>query len=206
MSKVIPLKPRPEPARAAPLAERSDDELMLLARAESKAALATLAERHVGRLTSFCAKQLGEVAAAEDVVQETWIRVWAHRKEYRPQGKFLVLLYTTARNLCRNHARGARRRERWLPSLAAPADLDGVVDERPDHVEALIARELQGDVHRALGELPEPMREALLLRFGEGLAYEDVAAIVGASESTVRSRVFHGLKRLSAHLTDWRQS
>jgi RNA polymerase sigma-70 factor, ECF subfamily len=70
----------------------------------------------------------------------------------------------------------------------------------------VLARELEGDVHRALGELPEPMREALLLRFSESLAYEDIAAIVGASTSTVRSRVFHGLKRLQGHLTEWRRT
>ncbi len=136
--------------------------------------------------------------------QETWIRLWASRASYRPEGKLFVLLYTTARNLCRNRARGTRRRERWLPTASTPVEIERVADERPDHVRVLIEIERQRDVNQALGELPEPMREALLLRFGEGLAYEDIAAIVGASESTVRSRVFHGLKRLSGQLTDWR--
>lgn len=206
MPKVISLETRRGAARDAPLAERSDDELMLLVRAGMHAALAALATRHTGRLSRFCAKQLGDAGAAEDVTQETWIRLWASRTSYRPEGKLLVLLYTTARNLCRNQARGVQRREHWLPSTSSPVELERVLDERPDHVGALIAIECQRAVNQALGELPEPMREALLLRFGEGLAYEDIAAIVGASESTVRSRVFHGLKRLSGHLTDWRES
>src|SRR5690349_19488285 len=111
MSEVIPLEPRRGAARGASIDERSDDELMLLVRAGVKAALAALAARHVARLTSFCAKLLGDLPAAEDVVQETWIRLWAHRESYRPEGKFVVLLYTMARNLCRNQARASRRRE-----------------------------------------------------------------------------------------------
>lgn len=199
MIKLVPPELRPE--RPASLAERSDDELVLLARAGAKPALAALVERHIGRLTSFCAKLLGDLSAAEDVVQETWIRLWALREAYRPEGKFVVLLFTTARNLCRNHARGARRRERWLPSAGSDVALDHITDGASDHLGALIERERQRGVHQALSELPEPMREAVLLRFDEALAYEDIAAIVGASESTVRSRVFHGVKRLRAHLT-----
>jgi RNA polymerase sigma-70 factor, ECF subfamily len=195
MSQVIPLRPAQEP-RDVTLASRPDDELMLLARSGLHSALAALVERYARRLANYCAKLLGSAALAGEVCQETWLRVWAHRASYRPEGKFVVLLYTTARNLCRNHARAARRREHWLPATLADDALDRAADDRPGHLDALVARERQRDVLSALGTLPAPMREALLLRFQEELSYEDISAIVGASESTVRSRVHHGLRQL----------
>jgi len=195
MSKVLPLHPV-TPARGQPLASRSDDELMLLARTGVAAALATLVERYTSRLTNYCAKLLGSAALAGEVCQETWLRVWKLRAAYRAEGKFVVLLYTTAHNLCRNHARDTRRREHWMPVAPADDAVERVADERPDHLDALVAREQQRELHRRLGALSEPMREALVLRFQEELSYEDMAAILGASESTIRSRVHHGLKQL----------
>jgi RNA polymerase sigma-70 factor (ECF subfamily) len=199
MSQVIPLRPAVAPS-GEPLASRPDDELMLLVRTGLAAALAALVERYTGRLTNYCAKLLGSVPIAGEVCQETWLRVWKHRASYRPEGKFAVFLYTTAHNLCKNHARDARRREHWLREARAGDALDRVADERPDHLDALLAREKQRDVHRALGTLPAPMREALLLRFQEDLSYEDMAAILDAPESTIRSRVHYGLKHLRYHL------
>jgi RNA polymerase sigma-70 factor (ECF subfamily) len=199
MLNVIPLVPRDSPRRAT-LAERPDDELMLLVRAGRTEALAALVERYEARLTSFCGKLVGSAPLADEISQETWLRIWRHREAYRAEGKFVVLLYTTARNVYRNHARAARRREHWLPTAAESEPIEAVAEDREDHLDVLVERERQRGVHRALLGLPEPMREALLLRFQEELAYEDIAAIVGAPESTIRSRVHHGIKQLRQRL------
>jgi RNA polymerase sigma-70 factor (ECF subfamily) len=191
--KVVPLTP----ARAgSPPAARTDEELMLLVRAGSRDAMAALASRYVGPLTSFCAKYTGDDGAAEDIVQETLLRLWVHRAEWQPRGRVAAMLYTVARNLCRNRSRDTRRRGRWLPE-ATRVEVERLQVTTPD-AEAVLARERQRDVLRALGELPDAMREALLLRFEGELPYDAIAAIVGANESTVRSRVHHGLLRMRA--------
>jgi RNA polymerase sigma-70 factor (ECF subfamily) len=171
------------------LADRDDEELMLLVRADSTDAMAALVARYHARLTSFCAKYTRDFAASEELVQETFLRLWRARASYRSEGKLAVLLYTTARNLCRNHARSAQRRARPLEIAAPPA---------ADPVDALLARERWRDVEAALGELPDKLREAVVLRFEHQLAYDQIAEVVGSNESTVRSRVHHGLAQLRA--------
>jgi RNA polymerase sigma-70 factor (ECF subfamily) len=149
-------------------------------------------------LTSFCTKVTGDAGAGEDIVQEVFLRVWKHRAEWQPRGTVAALLYTSARNLCLNRTRDARRRGRWLvPSVGAAIDIEraGVTSQE---VDPILDRERRQDALRALGELPEAMREAVLLRFDAELSYETIAIILGANESTVRSRVHHGLLKLRA--------
>jgi RNA polymerase sigma-70 factor (ECF subfamily) len=190
--------PAPTPAR---LVDLSDEDVMLLVRGGSREAMAALAARYIGRLTSFCAKRTGDAAAGEDVVQEVLLNVWRRRAEWQPRGRVKALLYTAAHNLCKNRLRGARRLGHWLSP--APLDPDAHADAHDPgaqggDLEAMLARERVRDVLRAMGELPEPMREALLLRFDAEMSYEEIAAIVGAPESTVRSRVHHALLRMRA--------
>jgi RNA polymerase sigma-70 factor (ECF subfamily) len=200
LAKLVPLKSVRPAAASPPLAELSDEDLMRLVRAGSREAMTTLAERYVRPLTGFCAKRTGDAGAAEDIVQEVLLRLWRRRAEWQPRGRFKALLYTAALNLCRNRARNVRRRGLWMS--ATP--LDDAPDRAapPSDVEALLLRERIRDARRALAELPEAMREALLLRFDAEMAYEEIAAIVGAPESTVRSRVHHALLRMRASVRE----
>lgn len=191
---VIPLSPIPRPPRP------DDDDLMREVAAGSREAMRVLAERYAAPLTSFCAKAIGDRAVAEEIVQETFVRVWHHRAYYRASGKFNVYLLTAARNLCRNHARSASRFGRWFGKRIDEAELSSVRGD-DDPVEELLELERAEHVKTALAALALPMREAILLRFDQGLAYEEIAEIVGAPESTVRSRVHHGLKELRRVLT-----
>jgi RNA polymerase sigma-70 factor (ECF subfamily) len=197
---MVRLKVVSQPARGAltGLAEQGDDDLMLLVRAGSREAMATLAARYHDRLTSFCTKLTGDPAAAEDIVQETLLRLWVHRAEWRPRGRFAALLFVAARNLCRNRVRDVRRRGRWM--LPDGEQLERRKLVAITDVDPILAEERRRDTLRALGELPEAMREALVLRFDGELSYEAIAAIVGAPESTIRSRVHYGLLKLRALL------
>lgn len=179
---------------------RSDDELMALARGGERGALAALAGRYMAQVTSFCAKLTRDPRASEELAQDTWLQVWAGRYAYEPRGKFAVFLYTIARNRCRNHVRARRRRGAWPPPLGAPPDVGELASGAPDHLDALLARERGRRVHEALFGLPEKLREAVVLRFAEGLSYEDMASVLGGSESTLRSRVHHALKSLRSEL------
>ncbi|WNG25179.1 RNA polymerase sigma factor [Cystobacter fuscus] len=179
-----------------PLAERGDDDLMLLARAGRQEAFAVLVERYLPRLVSFCGKFISHARLGEELAQEVLLQTWAQRHHYQPQGHFIPFLFTLANNLCRNHVRDATRRRRResdepAPELAAP---------EPAQLDVLLERERTRRVHEAIGALPENLREAVLLRFDQGLDYADISRTLGCREVTARSRVFHGIKRLRASL------
>lgn len=192
---VIPLHAA-RPPRA--LAERDDDELMLLVRAGAADALAVVVSRYHERLISFCAKRTGDLMAAEELVQEVFLRLWRGRESYRSEGKLVVFLYTIARNLCANHGRWWRRRARWFSS--APAEQDTARSPIDGHVDVLLERERRREVELAIAALPAKLREAILLRFEHDLPYEQMSQILGANESTVRSRVHLGLEQLRARV------
>jgi RNA polymerase sigma-70 factor, ECF subfamily len=179
----------PDRAGAA-LEDRTDDELVLLAGAGRPDAFAVLVGRHSPRLVEFCIKMTGDRRAGEDAAQETWLQVWAARERYRASGKIEAFLFTIARNRCRNALRSRSRRHRVIADdNTADAPVAGGLDQ-------LIEREQERRVHAAAHALPEKLREAVLLRFVAGLDYPDISAAIGRNESTVRSRVFHGLRRM----------
>jgi RNA polymerase sigma-70 factor (ECF subfamily) len=195
----VPTKTAEVVALRSGLDGRSDDELMALAKLGRKDAFAVLAARHTKRLVQLCAVATGDRASAEEIAQDVWVAVWSTRADYEPRGKFFVFLVSAARNRCRNHARDAARRSRWV----RPAD-DAIVapSAEPSEIDRLLARERVERLEAALGEIPEKMREAIVLRFGEGLSYEAIAEVVDANPSTLRSRVHHALLALRQRLGD----
>jgi RNA polymerase sigma-70 factor (ECF subfamily) len=107
----------------------------------------------------------------------------------------VVWLLVSARHRCLNARRGDARRSRVL----AGEPVEGLEEQRgddPAQLDRLIAAEERRRVNLALEELPVAMREAVTLRYAEALAYEQIAEVTGANASTVRSRVFHGVKKL----------
>ncbi len=195
MRESIPkLRVLPGDAESANALDRgSDEELMLLSSAGRRDAFAELAGRHLPRLTSFCAKYVGDRGAGEELAQETMVQVWLSSADYRPGASTAVFLYTIARNRCRNHRRDTSRRERLLE--ARPTS-----EQEPAQLDALLESERQRRVFEAVARLPEKLREAVLLRFDRGLDYAQIAEIVGRGEATMRSRVFLALKSLRREL------
>lgn len=174
-------------------AEPPDEALMMRVRAGDREALRELATRHMPRVLDFCTKILGDRSAAEEVAQETWIHLWCAREGYEPRARVVVFLLTIAHRRALNHLRANKRRAAWLSSCAEVAAQEMVVSTEPDD-------ELRDRVHAALGELSPPLREALVLRYGEELSYEQMAPITGVNESTLRSRVFHAVRALRRQL------
>ena len=173
------------------LTERSDDELMRLSRAGLKPAFAVLVERHALRVVACCSRLVNDAELGRELAQDTWVLVWQAREKYRADGGFLPWLVTVARNHCRNELRRRARAPRDDAS-EAPADLSPGTGP----LDALLVEERRKEVRNALFELAVPLREALLLRFGDGLRYDEMSSVAGTGESTLRSRVHHGLKAL----------
>lgn len=181
------------------LSERSDDELMTLARAGLRSAFGALVERHAQRVISLCTRFVNDAQLGRELAQDTWVLVWQGREKYRAEGGFVPWLVTVARNHCRNELRRrktvAAHEHEILPEERATGA--GQLDD-------LLVEERRRRVRQALSELSTPLREALLLRYAEGLRYDEITSVVGAGESTLRSRVHHGLKALKQKLEEER--
>jgi RNA polymerase sigma-70 factor, ECF subfamily len=177
-----------------PLRERSDDELMVLAQAGERKAFAVLVERHAERVMHLCGRFVNDASRGQELAQDTWVMVWQRRDKYAPNGTFRAWLITVAGNHCRNELR--RRQLARVHSISNELELESTREQ----IEAVLASERQRRVRAALTELSPAMREALLLRYGEELRYDEMTEVVGASESTLRSRVHHGLKVLKQKL------
>lgn len=185
-----------EPPEAA-LTERSDDELMRLSCAGLRRAFAVLVERHALRVVNSCARFVNDAQLGRELAQDTWVLVWQGRQKYRGDGSFVAWLVTVARNHCRNEL----RRRRVVRSYER-SEVDEDAAQSARQLERLLVEERRRRVRAALAELSGPLREALLLRYAEDLRYDEIANVVGAGESTLRSRVHHGLKSLKDKLVE----
>jgi RNA polymerase sigma-70 factor (ECF subfamily) len=177
---LVPLRALPS---ASELESGDDEQLMALAAGGNKPAFAVLVNRYLPRVTKFCLRFVGELAAAQELAQEIFLEVWLRRDRYRSQGKFTVFLFVMARHRCLNRVRGEDRRDRR--EQGAQEDVAGA----PSQLDVLLEKERQRQVQAAMMGLSTKLREALVLRFDQGLDYPDVARILGCSESTTRSRV-----------------
>lgn len=203
MGELLPFSREPRPADTAAesggaLAVRSDEELMALVRGGSKAAFRVLVVRHGAKVVSFCARISGDRAAAREIAQDVWLAVWDARARWEPRTRFASYLYTVAFSRARNHARSRRRRAAVFS--AAPLDADLVPTSSADEIERLLERERRNRLFEALRDLPDDLREAVVLRFVEELSYEEMETVLRAKSSTLRSRVHHALARLKARL------
>lgn len=190
-SKIIPLRP------ADGLRDRPDDDLMKLAAAGRRDAFSVLVERHGARVFRLCMRLTGwDAPLSEELAQEVWVAVWASRARYEPSGEFSAWLLSAARNRCSNARRDQMRRTRVLTNEAAPDVTTTSSGVEPAQLDEILAREDQRRLQAAIEVLPPQLREAVALRFGDALPYDAIAKAVGANESTVRSRVFHALKKL----------
>lgn len=165
---------------------------------DDEAAFAQLVRRWEGPIQRLCERMTGDGHAAEDLAQETFVRVFARRKEYQGEGKFSTWLWRIALNLCYDELRRRQRRETNTldneggESLAV-LDAFTAADSAPDKL--LADRERSGLVRRALDELPEIYRTVLVLRHYEDLKFREIADVLGVPEGTVKSRMTEALAK-----------
>jgi RNA polymerase sigma-70 factor, ECF subfamily len=182
------------PSSGHGLQSRSDDELMTLAQGGRTDAFAALVTRHGARVITTCSRFVANAELGAELAQDTWVLAWERRSAYQAGGELLPWLITVARNRCRNHLRGQAVEQRYQAEQEPETAL------APEQIDALLSAEQQRRVRDALQRLPVAMREVLLLRYGEELRYDAIASVLGDSESTLRSRVYYGLKSLRLEL------
>jgi RNA polymerase sigma-70 factor (ECF subfamily) len=194
-------EPRVEPSdRGSPddlPPEVRDDALMRRVQTGDQEAFTALVDRYKDRVLNFVYRMVGQYQTAEDLAQETFVRVYTRRDSYRPGSTFSVWLYTIARNLTLNYIRDMGRRATVWPERAAE-DYEGLVGDADaaDPLEELQRTELSEKVGRAVSVLPDKFREVILLRDISGLEYQQIAKILRCPLGTVKSRVNRARLRL----------
>lgn len=176
-----------------------DDELMERYRAGDEDAFTLLVRRHQQPLINFIARYINDRDGAEDLAQETFVRIFKASPRYKPgQAHFKTWMYHIAANLCKNELRNRGRRNRYR--------VDNVVEgngesERIDLIEsapadaafqpevALERKELHDAIQKAIAELPEQYRAPLVLRDLQGLSYDEISETLGLRSGTTKSRI-----------------
>lgn len=155
-----------------------------------------LIERYHYRLYRYLHCLIGNRETAEDLFQETWIRVLERGRQYDGKSKFEPWLFTIARYLVIDLQR--RRQPRFLDLLDADSEGQppGIVQDQPSALERVAQRETSERVGAAMQDLPATCREVLVLRFQEEMTLEEIAEVVAAPLSTVKSRLYRGLEAL----------
>jgi RNA polymerase sigma-70 factor (ECF subfamily) len=184
----------------AALEELSDDDLMTLVRTDRQDAFELLIRRYQTLVLGVAARYFADRALGREVAQDVFLALWAERARYRPRGKFKNYLFTVTRNRCHVVARQRKSRMRKHSNLARDTQAQpGPGGDMP--LDALVEAERAREVREKLVELPERMRQVLILRFTHELALEEIASLTGMPLGTVKSHVFRGLKRLGRLLT-----
>ncbi len=178
---------------AAPMPSADDPDVALLLRLKSgdAGALEALYARFARPLFRFLLRMTGDRReAAEDLLQETFLRAWRAAPTYEPAAAASTWLFTIARNAALN----ALARERGRPASAEALAREAGTDVRPE--EALEAEERAAAVRRAVDALPPGERDVVRLAVFERRRYADVARALGIPEGTVKSRMAGAMERL----------
>lgn len=168
----------------------SDEELMRGVARGEEAPLRLLIERHAAPLHAYLARLCGDAAEAEDLLQESWMRVVRGAESFDPARRFRSWAYGIATNVARDryrraHARGGDHQPLPLALAAASAE--------PRSMARL-------DLRGRLVELPERLRQTLVLRYYEGMDEPEIAATLGIARGTVKSRLHAAVAALRRSL------
>ena len=185
----------------------TDEQLIGALRTGQKDSLAVLIDRWERPLFRFVYRMMPRAEDAQDICQETFLRVYDKAGRFDPSSRFSTWMYQIALNLCRDQM---RKKKRWgalvLPAAHRADDDENAALNRfagdEDPAEDVERTEKVALVRQAMLDLPGDQREVLVMKEYEGMKFKEIAAIVGCSESTVKSRMYYGLRNLRRALAD----
>lgn len=173
--------------------QRGDEELVRLHLQGDRYAFRELVDRYTKPIYNLAYHYTGDRVEAENITQETFLRVYQALPVSRLDLPFKPWLLRIAANLCRDWAR--KQRPDLFSHLAGdeegqPSIIEEWVDGRPLPLDRVETQELAEMLRRAVMELPEPYRVVITLRYTEGLSYQEIAVVQGAPVNTIRTHLF----------------
>ena len=180
-----------------------DEELVAQLSRQDTDAFEALYGRYGNLVYSLSLRILGDVQAAEDVVQDVFLRVWRKPDHYdTARGRFLTWLLSVARNRAIDERRSRGRRQRFEVG-SAPLDGDGPQgDEADDPALAALLADERSAIRRALVGLPPEQRSAIELAYYGGLTQQEIARALGEPLGTVKTRIRLGMQKMRGALAD----
>jgi len=172
-------------------------------------------KRHKKSFFNFVLRQVRGDAAAEDLVQDVFVKIVNKAPEFKHEARFTTWAYTIARNVCIDHLRKMSLRKH--PSLDQATRGDGgeegptlgerIADERPGASvdRAAMGTEMSARITQAVEKLPDEQREVFLLREVAHVPFKEIAIITGVPENTVKSRMRYALERLQEALVEYEE-
>jgi len=186
----------------------SDAEVMLRVKAGDQSAFDYLVQKYRRALVSFMYRMARNSAAAEDLAQEVFLRVYRSRESYEASAKFTTWLYRIATNLAVNHARDTRHeRAEVTVSLDEPDEETGTTFELPDASltaeQAMVRRERMLAIRRKVEALPEQQKLAVIMHKYQQMDYKQIAEVLKKSESATKSLLFRAYETLREQLKEF---
>ena len=188
----------------------ADDDAALMEQVArgDKGAFAHLFDRHQASVVRFCYRFVGDVAVAEELAQDVFVKVYRSAKTYQPSARFRTFLFRVATNHCLNELRRPARKAERVEEVSDDGEPRGPRAASPEPVtgatphDALEAREAERAVSLALAAMSDRERAAFTMCRFEGMAYRDIAEALEASEAAVKSLIhratLHVVKQLDA--------
>ena len=176
-----------------------DRELVARAARGDERAFAELVQRHQHWVRRLAFRYVRQGQDAEELAQEIFLRAWRHARSFRGEAAFATWLYRLAVNACLNFRAGRRARPETVPLS------DGLESGAPAADAALSAAEREARLRQALDSLPARQRLALVLASFEDKSYEEIAAAMGISLSSVESLLFRARRGLAVALRPFRE-
>ena len=180
-------------------ADVRDDDRALLGRIRrgDTAGAAELFERYAPALLRFADRLLSDRASAEEVTQEVFVKVISRANQYDGRAEVSSWLFAIAANACRDRRRRDRR------ATVVPLDAVPEPAHKGEGIESMLGdRQRREAVRRALSALSEEQREALILARYHGLAYAEIADVLGISVGAVKTRIFRAVEALKIRFSE----
>jgi RNA polymerase sigma-70 factor (ECF subfamily) len=186
----------------------SDAEIMLRVKAGDQPAFDYLVQKYRRPLVSFMYRMARNAAAAEDLAQEVFLRVYRSRETYEASAKFTTWLYRIATNLAVNHARDTRHeRAEVTVSLDEPDEETGTTLELPDEgltaEQTMVLRERLLAIRSKVEALPERQRLAVIMHKYQQMDYKQISEVLKLSESATKSLLFRAYETLRVELKEF---
>ena len=176
--------------------EQTDAQIVRRVVAGDAEAFGLLVDRYHGRCLRAANHLLDDPDDAEDAVQEAFVRAYRHLAAYQDRDRFPAWLLRIVVNQCRTRATYSRRYTRFDEKFGPGGDDTLLADN------ASMAQERRAELAYALGQLGQEQREAIVLRFGEELSFDEMSAVTGVGISALKMRVQRACARLHALLSE----
>ena len=153
--------------------------------------------RFKDRLLNFIYRFVNDLDLAEDLVQDTLLKLYTHKDSYQEIAKFSTWLYTIAANLARTELRKKKRRKTFSVTELSREDREFIiVSSDVDPSEDLSSQDFEKNIQLALAELPDDFKTIIILRDIQELSYDEISKIVDVPLGTVKSRINRGRVKL----------